>query len=333
MFLFLLSKENLPLARAEAERLHRARGELIDDCLLLDVPTFTEGLAFTRAIHEVLARGENTAPEELLARLDYGSIEPPFRVRASGDASGLDEKALAGVVWRGLEAAGRKPSVDLKGPKTDIHVIVKKMKNVNDENNDDNDAVFITKSLFTNPERFSERRSHLRPANHPTSLAPKLARAMLNLAGPAETILDPFCGSGGILLEGCLAGREMTGTDLDERQIRRAEENLAHYGCAATLSVADARKCGSLGRFDAIVTDLPYGKNSKLDGEKETFERFFSAASKTAKTMVVAADEKQAIEKLIPAQWAIIHSFSWYLHRSLTKRILVLALAEVRTAA
>jgi len=310
MYLFLLSKENLQLARTEAERLHATSGTVLQDCLLLDVPRYERGLAFTREIHDVLVRTKGTTAEEILAALttlDYKEVEPPFRVRAAGFTS--NEKEFASAVWKGLERAGKTPSVDLKRPKTDIHIILR------------DGTLFITRSLWTNDDRFFDRRAHLRPANHPTSLAPKLARAMINLAGPCETILDPFCGSGGLLIEGCLANRQMTGTDLDSHQIRRAEENLAFYECAATLTVGDATTCDKFGTFDAIVTDLPYGKNSKLDEAETTFRQFFTAAGRSTKTLVVAANEGLDLERFSDGRWTKKASFSWYLHKSLSKRI------------
>ena len=61
-------------------------------------------------------------------------------------------------------------------------------------------------------------------------------------------------------------------------------------------------------------------------------EVLLRAAAKTTKTMVVAADEGREIENLLKADWSAIHSFSWYLHRSLTKKILVLERLKNRDA-
>jgi tRNA (guanine10-N2)-dimethyltransferase len=241
-------------------------------------------------------------------------VETPFLIRKHGPGP-LSEPELAGYVWRGLEAAGKEPSVDLKAPLTRVHLFF-----VEDE-------AVVTILRWENDERFFDRRSHLRPRNHPTGLNPKLARAMVNLAGKEHdisSILDPFCGGGGILLEGGLAGREMTGVDIDPEQVKRSEEKLAFYHVTATLTVSDATQCDSLGRFDAIVTDLPYGKNSRLDDGMATFARFFEAAAAVTEKLVVSCNESAHIESLLGSRWEPVASFLWYIHRGLSKRILLL---------
>ncbi len=328
---FILSGENLDLAAAEAERLHgvaplERRGNL----LFLDVAAVTPGLAFTRSVSKVVAVAERENLDDALARTPWQElVQPPFCVRASGPGSEtVDEAELASHVWRGLEAHGVKPGVDLEQPKTTITLTFTNL----DAHVDGHPAaplatVFIGLLAWRNDDKFSERRAHLRPRNHPTSLAPKLARAMINLAGPraeTENILDPFCGSGGLLLEGALAGRAMTGVDIDAEQVRRSEENLAAANVGAILAVGDARKCDLLGAFDAIVTDVPYGRNSKLEKPDEVFTEFFEAAARATDVMVVALPSGGFLPSLVRSNWRVVRSFTWRLHKSLEKLILVL---------
>lgn len=69
-------------------------------------------------------------------------------------------------------------------------------------------------------------------------LPPKLAQMMVNLAtgGAAGgigddtksvTIVDPFCGTGTLLMEAMLAGHKVIGADSDARMIAGAEKNIA----------------------------------------------------------------------------------------------------------
>jgi tRNA (guanine10-N2)-dimethyltransferase len=315
MKLFVLSKENIPLAAAEAERLHGTEAShLLGNLLFLDVTHHEETLALTREIHNVLfATKAKDLPAALTAFPWHERVESPFLVRKNGP-SPLSEAELAGFVWRGLEAAGKRPTVDLKAPLTQVYLFF-----IEDE-------VVVASLRWRNDERFSERRSHLRPRNHPTGMSPKLARAMINLAGPPSSIrsvLDPFCGSGGILIEAGLVGREMTGVDIDPEQVKRAEENVGPLGLAATLTVADATTCDALGRFDAIVTDLPYGKGSRLRDAETTFTAFFEAARSCAPVLVVGGEEGAGLERLFRG-WSVKGSFRWYLHKHLSKRIYVL---------
>ncbi len=61
-------------------------------------------------------------------------------------------------------------------------------------------------------------------------LPPKLARIMINLAGvdPGnKTLLDPFCGSGTVLMEASLLGFEkLIGSDIQKQAIADTEKNL-----------------------------------------------------------------------------------------------------------
>ena len=110
---------------------------------------------------------------------------------------------------------------------------------------------------------------HPRVETHPTGLRANIAYAALRMAGIEEDstgrVLDPFCGSGTILLEaGDLApGIEVVGCDWNERAAAGAEANLAQAGlggrgrveCRDSLAGLD-----DLGAFDAVVTNPPFGR-------------------------------------------------------------------------
>ena len=80
-------------------------------------------------------------------------------------------------------------------------------------------------------EEFS-RRDFGRPGRDAKSgmLPPKLARILVNLSGVPETaaLLDPFCGSGTILMEAALLGlTQLIGSDVSARAIADTKKNLA----------------------------------------------------------------------------------------------------------
>lgn len=77
-----------------------------------------------------------------------------------------------------------------------------------------------------------------RPAADPRSgmLPPKVARMMVNMALegvdiiPGETaLLDPFCGSGTILMEGMEKALAVVGSDISDRAVHDSRENLAWF--------------------------------------------------------------------------------------------------------
>ena len=66
-----------------------------------------------------------------------------------------------------------------------------------------------------------------------------MIRALVNMSGaiPGEWILDPFCGTGGTLIEASLIGCRAAGTDADPEMIAGSRINLP----AAMTGTADAR--------------------------------------------------------------------------------------------
>lgn len=111
------------------------------------------------------------------------------------------------------------------------------------------------------------------PFQRPVSLKPKLARAAMNLAAvrPGDRIVDPFVGTGALLLEGVLLGALVSGIDRDAEMVRGTARNFEHLGVAADrLVVGDAAEAASgfeVGSVRAIVTDPPYGRASGSGGE------------------------------------------------------------------
>lgn len=124
----------------------------------------------------------------------------------------------------------------------------------------------------TDKKQFGGRRPHLRPFFLPGVITPKIARALVNLSEIKEgggVLLDPFCGTGGILIEAGLIGGATTlvGIDVQKKMARGAEANLRFYGLYANLVVGDASKMALRDdSVDAIVTDPPYGRSSLVSG-------------------------------------------------------------------
>jgi len=108
-------------------------------------------------------------------------------------------------------------------------------------------------------------RKHLRRPRHcSTALPVRLARAIVNMAvQPGDSVLDPCCGVGTLLVEAASIGASVFGSDINWRMVAAARENLSHFGFAAQVTVAPAETVN--GRFDVIVTDLPYGRSTQAD--------------------------------------------------------------------
>jgi tRNA G10 N-methylase Trm11 len=106
-------------------------------------------------------------------------------------------------------------------------------------------------------------------------LPPKLAQILINISGADGKIWDPFCGSGTIVMEGLLMGKEMVGTDISESRVEGAKRNIDwlknefNIESDAELFVHDATKPIDK-KFDAIVFegDLGIPHNKFIDPRK-----------------------------------------------------------------
>lgn len=118
------------------------------------------------------------------------------------------------------------------------------------------------------------RRSKNRPFRKPVTLSPRLARCLVNFAQVPRggRVLDPFCGTGALLLEAAEMGYRTTGADLEAEMIRGTLTNLESAGFPPEKLVQSSvrelarRLEGSL-PFDGVVSDPPYGRASTTGGE------------------------------------------------------------------
>jgi tRNA (guanine10-N2)-dimethyltransferase len=182
------------------------------------------------------------------------------------------------------------------------------------------------------PGLIASRRPRKRPVFHPSTMQPKLARCLVNLARPAEggLLLDPFCGVGGILLEAAGIGCRGVGVDADPRMLRGARTNLKHYGAAPLgLIVGDATSM-PIHRADSITTDPPYGREASTRGRKlevllrEFLPSAYDALSTGGFVCICCPSHVQLSRIARRAGFRLVESHLLYVHRSLTRRILVL---------
>ncbi|MFH1849634.1 MAG: DNA methyltransferase [archaeon] len=294
--IFVFSGEAPGIARAEAETLFNAKGELYRNILVAGIRDVRGGLAYTKSISRLLFRTTKQNLKRDLGAFDWMSIiKTSFALRSSGS-----EPELAGFIWRKLV----NPIVDLNNPETLVEIIQGK-------------SLLVAKRLWTNTEKFSNRKAHNRPRPHPSSLDPRLARAMVNLTGAAgsDTVCDPFCGTGGILIESSLMGFKTYGYDLSDEMLERCRENLISY--KVNLAKSDALKLRK--QFDCIVSDLPYGK-STIRGSN-LYRDFLKILPGLFRRRAVIAFPC-AIGRFAYGL-RIEHKFSYYIHSSLTKHIYV----------
>ncbi|MEM4699517.1 MAG: THUMP domain-containing protein [Candidatus Nezhaarchaeales archaeon] len=179
--------------------------------------------------------------------------------------------------------------------------------------------------------RFEERRPKKRPFFHPSALEPKLSRLYVNLsrARGGDVLLDPFSGTGGILIEASLIGCTPLGVDLDPAMARGALINAKAFGVQAHTVLGDARRL-PVRSADCIATDLPYGRASSTHGlrRSELLEGFLASAAEVLKRgryMCLGSSSEIDVEgPSLRAGFEVVERHDIRVHRSLVRRIVVL---------
>jgi len=185
------------------------------------------------------------------------------------------------------------------------------------------DKIYCLKLLWKNPKTFVKSEPKFRPAKFPTTINSRLALGMVNLAGLKNgTIYDPFCGIGGILIEASLLGFKIKGNDISKEMLKGCKRNLEHYKIKKfKLTNEDALKQKETA--DAIVTDAPYGKNTKNIENLELFiDQFLDNCKKNnIKKIIIGIPYGK---KITNRNYKIKVSYVERIHRSLSRSINVL---------
>lgn len=308
-YLYLLAGENLGLSKAEVEgflKSQREEAKLKRAGKLLESGCEPSQLKRLAMVHEVSLK---------LEELDLENPEPNYRpetsfavrtIDAREDGEALERRELEEEL--GAELENTENYVDLESPEEQLRAYIL-------------DGKIVLGKLVEDLPRglFEERKNHERPFSSPVSLNPVIARLLVNLSEvPAGgSLLDPFCGTGGILIEAGLCGVEVFGLDAQERMVEGARENLEAFGIIDhEIRKGEIRNLEGIfdRKFDALVTDLPYGKASKLEGEP--VNEFFESAPEIANKIVFMSDQDE-LNDLEP-------EFELYVHKNLTRYIYII---------
>ncbi|MEM1585998.1 MAG: THUMP domain-containing protein [Candidatus Bathyarchaeia archaeon] len=230
------------------------------------------------------------------------------------------ERKIGEIIFENTKGRGVK--VDLKNPdKTFFGLLT------------DDIFLFGLKLSELTRKDLMERKPSRRAFFHPAALTAKMARCMVNLAQAkrGDLVLDPFCGTGSILIEAGLIGCRVMGFDVKRYMVRGSIKNLDFFGIRPEhVAVADARFLPlAAGSVDCIVTDPPYGTASTTLGlaVKDLIEQFFRSAADALKNggMICLAAPKTLGIKEIGENYGFRHLESHYIyvHRRLTREITV----------
>jgi len=115
--------------------------------------------------------------------------------------------------------------------------------------------------------RHDWRRFIRKPYDSSSALPAQAARAVCDLLiRGGESVLDPCCGSGSLLLHAAVLGARVTGHDINKKMVGATNKNLAHFGFGRAATLADATE--TTGDYDIVLANLPYGNMSAVSPER-----------------------------------------------------------------
>jgi tRNA (guanine10-N2)-dimethyltransferase len=306
--------------RVLAPGLARARG----------VTDRVRSLAFTHRVSDLLGRTKgDQLVEGARAVLEAATFDRDGTVAVRAvdvrGTTGTDTQRAERVLGQVLVDRGF--TVDLDDPDHELRALFSREDDSGNEGNDESRTCVLGWLAAETVRGFARRQPTDRPFFQPGSMDPMLARALVNVAGAREaaTVLDPMCGTGGILVEAGLVGADVVGLDAQAKMVQGTRQNLADAldggwhvlrGDAASLPVAD-------GAVDAVVFDTPYGRQSKIEGQLDVLVRdALREARRVAPRCVVVGDRPWA-RPASETGWTVEASFERRVHRSLTRYVLV----------
>jgi tRNA (guanine10-N2)-dimethyltransferase len=336
---FLLSGENETLPAAELTAILEAEGfafkrkEKLDQVVRLESdPKSVQSVhrrsayTMTSALELFACQAEEATITEAAEKTDFTkalNAGESFAVRIKRikeHAPQIGTVPLEAKLGKHILRKVPKAKVDLKTPdKTFFGVLTT------------NKLVFGIKLTEIKPKTFSERRPRKKPFFHPSAMPSKLARCMVNLARAkaCELVLDPFCGTGSVMVEAAFIGCRVLGLDVQRRMAEGCRKNLKHFSVEPEgLVIADSRKL-PLTQIDCLVTDPPYGRSATT--MKSTTKQIVKGVLGSAHSLlregqrICIASPKTLNIARIGAELGYRHleSHFAYVHRTLTREIAV----------
>ncbi len=181
--------------------------------------------------------------------------------------------------------------------------------------------------LAFNRGSYDTRNPGKRDFFHPGVMMPRMARTLVNIAcvQPGDIVLDPFCGTGGILIEADLLGSRTVGSDFDPLMVLGSRQNIP----GSDLMLADATQLPlSDQSVDAVVTDFPYGQSVCIK-KADTMDTLYGDALEEIRRVLrpgkrAVVVTHRDISAIAAEFFTIVQRHEQRVHKSLTRRVLVL---------
>ena len=281
----------------------------------------TKRLGYTHEVHEIITKSSADTLDEDISAIDWPFyISETFAVRVKRFHSEIDTVATERKIGSLILENHDDIKVKLRDPHSLVRIVAF-----------ENDVYVAIEKIKLNKKHFQESKPHKRPFFYPGSMSPKLARCMVNLSRVKEgqLLLDPFCGTGGILIEAGLIGCKVVGSDIYWKMKNGTAINLDYYGITdyRTFNL-DVRELKMYEKVAAV--DPPYGISTStgdIEGN-DIFKEFFKSIYDNMKDDAYLCMASPHYVDLKPIAdevgFEIIEQYGIKMHRSLTRIISVI---------
>lgn len=283
----------------------------------------TKRLGYTHEVHEIIKKSSVDSLNEDISSIDWsGYISESFAVRVKRFNSQIDTVATERKAGSLILENYSDIKVKLRNPNSLVRLVAF-----------ENDVYIAIEKIKLNKKHFQDSKPHKRPFFYPGSMSPKLARCMVNLSRVTEgqLLLDPFCGTGGILIEAGLIGCKVVGSDVYWKMKNGTSINLDYYGITdyRTFNI-DVRELKMYEKVAAVVTDPPYGISTStgdIEGN-DIFKEFFNSIYDNMRDDAYLCMASPHYVDLKPfaadVGFEIVEQYGIKMHRSLTRIISVI---------
>ena len=280
-------------------------------------------LGYTHEVHQIIMKSSTETFEEDMASIDWSAyIDKTFAVRLKRFKSEVDTVGYERHAGSLILANCDNIKVNLDKPNSLVRLVAY-----------GNDIYIAIEKFKLNKKHFEEIKPHKRPFFYPGSMSPKLARCMVNLSRACEgdLVLDPFCGTGGILIEAGLIGCKVVGSDINWKMKNGTAINLEYCGIEdyRTFNL-DVRELKMYEKVASVVTDPPYGISTStgdIEGD-DIFKEFFYAIYDNMRDdayLCMASPHYVDLAPMIDeGGFELVEQYGIKMHRSLTRIISVI---------
>lgn len=283
----------------------------------------TRRLGYTHEVHQIIKESNIDDFEEDMLSIEWKDyVEENFAVRVKRFNSQIDTVATERRAGSLILEKCENIKVNLDNPSSLVRLVAFQ------------DMIYIAVERYhLNKKHFEDIKPHKRPFFYPGSMSPKLARCMVNLSRvkAGQLVLDPFCGTGGILIEAGLIGCKVVGSDVNWKMKNGTAINLDYCGISDYRTFhLDVRELKMYEKVAGVVTDPPYGISTStgdIDGDdifKEFFHAIYDNMADDAYLCMASPHYVDLNPMIDEVGFELVEQYSIKMHRSLTRIISVI---------